>query len=271
MAFINRRIRAATISREAELLIACGADCSTDQTPARVAGLAVSEIDWKLFQRMAAGHGMSAIAWRALAPHAKLVPAGVTAGLRARHFTVAARNLYLANELLTVIDLFETIGVPALVFKGPTLPALAYDEPGLREFSDLDILVRPDAIARVRRTLIAQGYRPRCSDARAIESPIFKCYEEPFVAADSVTVLDLHWHFVPPYSSFLDADSLWTRIRRTELRGRPVTTLATEDLLLYLCMHGAKHGWPLLSWICDLAGLIPSQRHNRLAGAGFPR
>ena len=40
------------------------------------------------------------------------------------------------------------------------------------------------------------------------------------------------------------------------MNGRPLSALATEDLILFLYIHGAKHGWPLLSWICDLAGLI---------------
>jgi hypothetical protein len=29
--------------------------------------------------------------------------------------------------------------------------------------------------------------------------------------------------------------------------------LAEEDLLLYLCAHGAKHHWARLKWICDAA------------------
>lgn len=256
MEFKRNHVYVASISREAELLIACGATCASNQPPDRVAAIAANEVDWALFLRLAGGHGMSSIAARALAAHAKLVPAGVMTDLRARHLTVAARNLYLANELFKVIDLLDANGVPAIAFKGPTLAALAYDEAGLREFSDLDILVRPAAIARVRQTLIAHDYRPKCSDARVIESPVFQCIEEPFVAADGVTLLDLHWRILPHYTSFPDADSLWARARRVELRGRSVATLATEDLLLFLCLHGAKHGWPLLSWICDLAGLI---------------
>jgi Uncharacterised nucleotidyltransferase len=265
MEFNRNHLRATSISREAGLLIACGAACATDQALDRVADFTVSEIDWNLFRHVAAGHGMSSIAWRVLAAHAKLVPTGVLADLRTRHLTVAARALYLAHELLTVIDLLDTSGVPAIVFKGPTLAALAYDQPGLREFSDLDILVQPAARARVRQTLIAHCYRPKCSDGRVIESPIFQCTEEAFVASDGVTVLDLHWRILPHYTSFPDADSLWARAGQSELRGHPVATLATEDLLLFLCVHGAKHGWPLLSWICDLAGLI-----FRCAARGVP-
>jgi len=252
----RNHVRAAAVSREADLLIACGAVCATGHVPDRVAALAAEEINWHLFLRMAAGHSMGAIAWRALAPHANLVPADAIATLRARHLTVAARALYLANELLTVVEILKNEGVATIAFKGPTLAALAFDEPGLREFSDLDVLVRPADTARARRILIAHGYRPQCSDPRAIESAIFQCYEDAFVAADRVTVLDLHWRILPRYLSFQGDDSLWARVRLIHLRGRSVNTLATEDLLLFLCVHGAKHGWPLLSWICDLAGLI---------------
>lgn len=256
MNFSRNHVSAPAISREADLLLACGAVSAIRHAPDRVAALAAAEIDWHLFLRIAAGHGMSAIASRALAPHAHRVPAEILGALRARHLTISARALYLANQLPAVIEILQDVGVPALAFKGPTLAALAFDELGLREFSDLDVLVRPTAIACARRALIAHGYRPQCSDPRAIESPIFQCYEDTFVAADRVTMLDLHWRILPRYMSFPDDDSLWTRARPIDLRGRTVATLATEDLLLFLCVHGAKHGWPLLSWICDLAGLI---------------
>jgi hypothetical protein len=35
-----------------------------------------------------------------------------------------------------------------------------------------------------------------------------------------------------------------------------VPTLAPEDLLLYLCVHGAKHHWQRLAWIGDVAALL---------------
>ena len=39
-------------------------------------------------------------------------------------------------------------------------------------------------------------------------------------------------------------------------------TLSPEDLLVYLCAHGAKHTWERLIWIADVAGLI--HRHSNL-------
>jgi hypothetical protein len=38
-------------------------------------------------------------------------------------------------------------------------------------------------------------------------------------------------------------------------QGRKVLALVPEDLLLALALHGGKHQWGRLSWVCDLAEL----------------
>jgi hypothetical protein len=75
-------------------------------------------------------------------------------------------------------------------------------------------------------------------------------------ASDAVALLDVHWRAFPRHFDLPDPILFQTRAQRIELNGRPLSALATEDLILFLDIHGAKHGWPLLSWICDLAGLI---------------
>jgi len=35
-----------------------------------------------------------------------------------------------------------------------------------------------------------------------------------------------------------------------------VTGVSAEDLILILCVHGSKHLWERLSWICDVAELV---------------
>lgn len=40
------------------------------------------------------------------------------------------------------------------------------------------------------------------------------------------------------------------------LAGETVLSFHPEDLLLILCVHGAKHYWARLNWICDIAELI---------------
>jgi putative nucleotidyltransferase-like protein len=249
MEFDHDRGITGALSREAKLLVACGAVCAIDQSPNSVAALAANEIDWNLLQRMAAGHGMSAMVWRALSIHPTLVPNDVLGALRTRHLVISARSLYLTNELISVCELLEQSGVTAIAFKGPTLAAFAYRESGLREFSDLDLLVPLSEFPTARQTLIAHGYRPRCADACALTSSVFQCYEDTFVAGDAAALLDVHWRVLPRHFDFADPDLLQTRAQRIDLNGRYLRTLATEDLILFLFMHAPKHGWPLLNWI----------------------
>ena len=49
---------------------------------------------------------------------------------------------------------------------------------------------------------------------------------------------------------------MWRRAREVKLEFGTVTAIAPEDLLLYICVHAAKHGWVALGSICDVAETI---------------
>ncbi len=44
--------------------------------------------------------------------------------------------------------------------------------------------------------------------------------------------------------------------------GQVVKSFSTDDLLFSLCVHGSRHIWERLSWICDVAELIKRQQLN---------
>ena len=46
------------------------------------------------------------------------------------------------------------------------------------------------------------------------------------------------------------------------LTGAEVASLAPEDLLLILCVHGTKHYWEQLKWTCDITELINAYRQK---------
>lgn len=45
-----------------------------------------------------------------------------------------------------------------------------------------------------------------------------------------------------------------------------MNTLGVEQLLVYLCMHGGKHSWARLSWLCDFHHALKAYRD-----ASWPR
>jgi SAM-dependent methyltransferase len=57
------------------------------------------------------------------------------------------------------------------------------------------------------------------------------------------------------FSRPIDLDAMFTRLLPLEIGGQSVRTFSVEDLLVMLCVHGAKHFWERLSWIVDIAQL----------------
>jgi SAM-dependent methyltransferase len=70
-------------------------------------------------------------------------------------------------------------------------------------------------------------------------------------------VVEPHWTLAPrPLAVDFDLEAIWRRARRFPLAGREVLGMALEDLFVALSVHGSKHEWTELRWICDLAELL---------------
>jgi len=70
-------------------------------------------------------------------------------------------------------------------------------------------------------------------------------------------IVELHWQVSSQlFASTVTAEELWKNLTTVELNGRTVNTLATDDLLFALCVHGSRHLWQRLAWICDIDRLI---------------
>jgi hypothetical protein len=57
----------------------------------------------------------------------------------------------------------------------------------------------------------------------------------------------------------LENHRLWNNSETTNFGGMKVNNLSFDDLLIYLCLHGARHCWERLSWICDINEIISAK------------
>jgi Uncharacterised nucleotidyltransferase len=244
-------------SREAELLICCATSVATSERSARARAIVDKGVDWEHVSHMASVQAVMPLVYRYLTSElGGTLPAEATSGLRRAFYGNSVRNLHVARELVRLATLLEQGGVEPLALKGPALAMAAYSAVTMRQFNDLDLLVRKGEVRRAADILLAAGYAPLAGYSVAdLDRP--GAYEIAMTRAGALMEIDLHWRLIPPYFPLaLDSEDLWRRAVRIEVEGAPVRTVAPADHLLYLCAHGAKHGWQALGGICDLAELI---------------
>ncbi len=244
---------------EDELLLCCARTALDTESAERIRALLRENIDWSTLLQTALWHGVMPLLHRSLhttCPDA--VPKPFLEQLRGCFYANAGHNTLLRTELLRLLQLLESHGIPTLPYKGAVLAVSAHGNLALRQFGDLDILTRKQDILRARDLLVSQGYRSM-SPLSATRSAAFqrarRVYE--LLSQDGQIAVELHWA-VTSWTFFfpLDPARLWERLETVSLGDTTVRSLAPQDLLLILCVHGAKHHWSKLVWVCDVAELL---------------
>lgn len=216
--------------------------------------------DWNGVVEMAKAHRVTPLLYRSLsAAGPDLAPPAILERLRIHTLRVAAQNLHRLRELLGLLSLFQAHGLTAAPFKGPMIAATVYGNMALREFRDLDLLVPQHEVWKARDLLLGQGYRPWLPPMNPGQETVFLQYEHAYTMIHEARgiVIDLHWAITRRYMALpLNSANLWPRLQPKTLGNREVLSFAPEELLLILCVHGAKHLWAGLAWICDVAALL---------------
>ncbi|HEX8070956.1 MAG TPA: nucleotidyltransferase family protein [Pyrinomonadaceae bacterium] len=244
---------------EAELLLCCARARLDEAQRQRVRALCAGALDWSYVLLLTGRHGLLPLLHahlNAVCPEA--VPPEHRERLRDHARRVAAFNVLLTRELQKLIALFAAHGVEAMPYKGPALAEALYGDAALRQFSDLDILVRRADVRRARDLLLAEGYAPLPPLTEGQQAVLLRTQcNLPFTRERKRLVVELHWAVAAPrFASPFAPDDLWARRERGALGETPVSLPATEDLLLALCVHGSKHLWERLAWIADVAELL---------------
>jgi hypothetical protein len=156
-----------------------------------------------------------------------------------RRIQVAAMTLAVDVDTAEVVRALRGKGVEPVLLKGPALGRLLHPGAGLRPYSDIDLMVAPDDLARTEATLDELGYAP---------DPPPLPPEPPRRHATSWrqpgrTAVDLHQclHFVAA-----PAERTWELVRRDaatiDVAGTPVLAPGCGMLAMHLALHAAVSG-----------------------------
>jgi len=246
---------------ETEILLLISRTSLAPEAAARLRELLQRELDWPWLLVRSDRHSLYPLLyWHLNASAADLVPPAWLEFLRDLFRQNVQRSLLLTSELIQVVTQLQNAGITAVPYKGSVLASLAYGHLGLRRFQDLDILVRQSEILRAQEVIFSLGYGTvtGATPAQIAAGRIPGQYA--YSRTREKILLEVHTErtlrYFPKPSDF---DRLWERLETMELGGKRIPTLSPPDLFSFLCIHGTKHLWSRLSWICDIAELAGRQ------------
>jgi hypothetical protein len=245
-----------------KLLLAASAGEPGERNLVRWCALEAEELknpDWEALLRLADHHGTSSLLYQNLTRWGNdVVPAPVLESLRQRYERNVHKALFLAGELMRLLDCLDGLGIDVIPYKGISLSEVYYGDIALRQVGDIDLFVRKRDVARAKSAVSKLGYTARMSiSPKAEEDYIASGYEWTFDSPAGKNVLELQWALLPHfYAVDFETDGLFERAVNVTVVGRCVKALSPEDLLLVLAVHAAKHVWGRLIWLCDIAQIV---------------
>lgn len=244
---------------ELELLVCCARTTLEAEQTDRIRELVRRGLDWTYLLPAADRHALLPLLyWNLNATCPLSVPQFWLGFLRERFEEIARRNLYLTWELHRILKLFEANEIGAAPYKGPVLAACTYGNLALRQFLDLDLLIRQKDVARAQELLETLGFRPQTSVPATRDGSSFQAPGQYLLRREpEKTIVELHSERTLRYFPIpLDFERMWTRLESVSVGGTEIRTVSTRDLLPLLCVHGTKHFWERLIWVCDVAELL---------------
>lgn len=255
----------ADIRVEAALLLCASRTSLNDLQISELRNLASSEVDWNYLFNLSRRHAVEQLVHKQLSQHAAdIIPPEHLQKLKDISKGNFARNQIFTAELCRLIKLLDASGITAIPFKGPALALFAYDDLNLRRYVDLDIMVRKEDALAARALLLADGYQSAKSLSLSQQQVLLQTQHNlQFHRDQGRMIVELHWEVASHlFASSVRAEDLWSNLINVEVNGTATKSLSADDLLFSLCIHGSRHLWQRLAWVCDVAELISRHEIN---------
>ncbi len=219
----------------------------------------LENLNWRSMKDMASQHRLIPLVCKQFQSMPDTgIPADIKAEFEQKNIANSARNAFLSFELIMILDTLKQAGIPAIPFKGPVLAVSAYDNIGLRQFDDLDILIKKEDIIKAAKLMIDKEYQPFIEMTETIRKKHINAGWGFSLKSPGLDYhLELSSNVLPDLYSFeLSDEMLWSNTIKIQFDGHEINTLSPEINLLLLCIHGTKHLWDRLAWVADITYLL---------------
>jgi len=182
------------------------------------------------------------------------------------YYHTVARNLFLNQEFLKILDTFSQKNIPLIPLKGIAFIQGIFSDIGSRYIGDIDLLVDPGDVSSSVKLLNELGY----------SSPSYYCFnpEKPYSAylnsmpfskpAKIPYFVHLHWHLLnatmPLFMYKIRMEEVWQSAEPEKYQDKEMLMLAPHHLIVYLSVHAFKHSFNKISLFYDIQKAIEFYR-----------
>ncbi len=198
--------------------------------------------DWNYLAILAINNGMAPLVSKKipLLENNHLIPPEIKEQLHQAYLRTLSRNLVIYEHFRNVALALNEAGIPVIALKGIHLSETLYKDIGLRQLSDMDLLVKEEDTADCLELLKSSGYAPLAGKTRFIEQNA-DCHHLSPMIKNGVSV-EVHTKLHKEIEAYqVKTADLWNNTERAEINGAGISVLAPNHLLIHLCLHLDKH------------------------------
>ena len=180
--------------------------------------------------------------------------------MKSIYMDIVKYNMLLTSELIKIMKILEENDIKAIAFKGPTLAQLAYGDITLRQYADLDVLVEKEEIFKIEN-LLKNKYKRALKITSSQEDTWFKYAHDLGLIHENGVNIEVHWlMFDSNHPINLSKIDFFKESVKTKINNVNINTISNEKFLVYLCIHGSKHLYERIEWVCDIDRFIKTQK-----------
>jgi len=172
-----------------------------------------------------------------------MVPELVRTKLQQSYYKTVSRGMVLQDNFRKIADVFSANGIAVIALKGVYLSEWLYRDLGLRQFSDIDLLVHEEDGEKCLALLSSMGYK-----SSSVLSNLAEFVQEHFdivhyspMVLDGVSIeIHIKLHAKTEKYHLLVAE-VWKNAIPATINESKVLAFNIYDLLIHLCLHLDKH------------------------------
>lgn len=225
--------------------------CSISGSPPDTAGLPGNSLEEEKLVKLAQHHRVSYLVLK----KNPFLPPRVVNNLKKSEQEKLFYRLSLVNTLRGLLAFFNDCQIAVIPYKGAALSHALYGDAVVRDFTDIDILVKEEDVERVY--VLLKQYKKELKDIVSYEKNKHSISVKIKEGSAEVEI-DIHWRFTEAYFHIdYDMKGLWGRAMHRQLFAVSCLMMCEEDVLLSLTIHhGNMEGWKKLKYLADLHAFL---------------